>query len=119
MALIYYSRTGVTRAMVRRLIDALEGAGASVGAYEVRAVREYGKPLHLNPRLVLDTLLRRGVDVVLSPPSLDWDCYGLAILAPTWFGRVAAPMVGFLKGHCFPGGPAVCLATRAARVEYS
>jgi len=120
VALIYYSRTGVTRAMARRLADALREAGASVDVYEVRAAREYGGPLHLNPRLILDTLLRGGADAVVSPPSLEWDRYDLVVLAaPIWFGRVAAPMMGFLKRCSCPGKPAVCLTTSAARAEYS
>jgi len=120
VALIYYSRTGVTRALAERLAEALKGSGASVDVYEVRAVREYSKPLHLNPRLIIDTVFRGGVDVVINPPGLDWERYDIAILAaPIWFGRVAAPMMGFLKRHRCPGKPVVCLTTSMAKVEYS
>lgn len=120
VALVYYSRTGVTRALAERLAEALRSAGMSVDVYEVRAVREYGRPLHLNPRLIIDTLLRGDVDVALSPAALEWKRYDLAALAaPVWFGRVAAPMMGFLKRYSCPGKPVACLTTSMVKAEYS
>jgi menaquinone-dependent protoporphyrinogen IX oxidase len=58
VASVYYSRTGVTRAVSEFIVGWLAGRGLRVDVFELRALREYARPLHLNPRLIFDTIFR-------------------------------------------------------------
>jgi Flavodoxin. len=57
--LIFYSRTGTTRALAERVARELESKGFEVELLGLEPEREYGKPLHVNPRLVFDTFSAR------------------------------------------------------------
>lgn len=114
----YYSRTGVTRALALELAESLRKLGADVDVREVRVKREYGKPLHLNPRLIIGTFLGRA-DIILDFDPCAYDAFILS--SPIWAGRPAAPMAALLKllaGKC-AGKPAACLTTSILSADYS
>lgn len=117
-ALVYYSRTGATRALAERLREALRALGLAVEAHELKVKREYARPLHLNPRLILDTL-RGSADIELS---FDPCAYPAVIVAcPVWAGRPAAPAAAFVRllaSRC-PGKPVACVTTSALALDYS
>jgi hypothetical protein len=75
VALVYYSRTGVTRAVSEFIVEWLAGRGLRVDVFELRALREYARPLHLNPRLIFDTIFRGfaeyGGDEGFKPDAYD------------------------------------------------
>jgi len=122
VALIFYSRTGTTRALTERVARELESKGFEVELRGLELEREYGKPLHVNPRLVSDTL--RGTARVKPLEGFDPCSYSAVIFAcPIWIGRPAAPMTAFLKSlnireKC-ADKPAACLTTSLAPTDYS
>jgi len=122
VALIFYSRTGTTRALTERVARELESKGFEVELRGLELEREYGKPLHVNPRLVFDTL--RGTALVKPLEGFDPCSFSAVIFAcPIWIGRPAAPMAAFLKSlnireKC-ADKPAACLTTSLAPTDYS
>jgi len=118
VAVVYYSRTGVTRALASRLAEGLAERGLAVDLHEVRVRREYARPLHLNPRLVLDTLRGRA-DIELSFDPCRYSA--IVVACPVWMGRPAAPAAAFLRllaSRC-PGKRVACVVTSALPVDYS
>lgn len=115
---VYYSRTGVTRKLVEGLVQALRDMGVAVDAQEVKLRREYGRPLHLNPKLIADTL-RGDADVEVA---FDPCPYKALILAcPVWFNKPAAPIAAFLRrvaGQC-RGKPTACITTSIMSANFS
>lgn len=120
VGILFYSETGVTRALVSKLVSELEASGLAVDVFEVNLKRKYRRPLHLNPRLVLDTF--KGSAEVEIPERFDPCLYSALVFAcPIWIGRPAAPMASALKrlsGRC-PGKPAICITTSIAKADYS
>ncbi len=120
VGILLYSETGVTRALVSKLASELEANGLAVDVFEVSLKRKYRRPLHLNPRLVLDTF--RGSAEVEIPEKFNPCLYSALVFAcPIWIGRPAAPMASTLKrlsGRC-PGKPTACITTSLAKVDYS
>ncbi len=122
VAVVFYSRTGTTRALVEALAKGLESKGFEVELRGLKLEREYGKPLHVNPRLVFDTF--RGVARLKPLEGFDPCSYSAVVFAcPVWIGRPAAPMAAFLKSlnvreRC-AGKPAACLTTSLAPADYS
>ncbi|MBS7605343.1 flavodoxin family protein [Candidatus Bathyarchaeota archaeon] len=55
VAMVYYSRTGYTERLVNELKLDLANKGFVVDVFRVIPIREYSKPLHINPRLIYDT----------------------------------------------------------------
>lgn len=121
VAIVYYSRTGRTRYVALRIGEELRKSGVSVDVYEVKQVREYSSRLmHLNPRLIYDTLTGRLVDIVgiedLNPGEYDL----LVVGSPIWFGTVAPAIRSFIK--IFMGmvkNPVACFVTSNLRRKYS
>ncbi|MEM0250320.1 MAG: hypothetical protein QXG15_05990 [Desulfurococcaceae archaeon] len=58
VALVYYSKTGNTELVVHVLRKALGERGLQVDVYRVRPVEEYSRPLHVNLKLLYDTIMR-------------------------------------------------------------
>ena len=122
VALVFYSRTGTTKGLAERVTREFEARGFEVELRKLELEREYGKPLHVNPRLVLDTL--RGAARLKPLEGFDPCSYAAVIFAcPIWIGRPAAPMAAFLKSlsvreKC-PGKPAACLTTSLAPADFS
>lgn len=122
VAVVFYSRTGTTKALAEKMASELEARGFEVDLRRIEVEREYGKPLHVNPRLVFDTL--RGVARVKPLEGFDPCSYTAVVFAcPIWIGRPAAPMAAFLKSlnirETCPGKPAVCVTTSLASTDYS
>lgn len=120
VAVVYYSRTGTTRKLVEKLVSVLQSREVEVSVHELRVRREYRKPLHINPRLIVETF--RGVADVQIPEGFDPCAYSALVFAcPIWAGKPAAPMASFLKslaGKC-PGKPVACMTTSLAALDYS
>lgn len=120
VAILFYSESGVTRTLVGKLASELEASGLAVDVLEVNLKRKYRRPLHLNPRLVLDTF--RGSADAEIPEKFNPCSYSALIFAcPIWIGRPAAPMASVLKrfsGRC-SGKPVACITTSLSKANYS
>jgi len=100
VAIVYYSRAGNTEKVVRLLCNALRDCGVEVEEFRIKASREYSPPLHLNPRLIIDTLIRRGTDISLEPAGFDPSRYDVVVIAsPIWIGALSSPVQQFLRSH--------------------
>lgn len=100
VAAVYYSRTGNTELVVKALRQRLLESGSVVDAYRVLPVTEYARPLHLNPRLLYDTLVRGGTDIRLEPNEPRLDDYDVVVVAsPIWCYTLAPPVQEFLKRY--------------------
>ena len=120
VASVYYSRTGVTRAVSEFIVGWLAGRGLRVDVFELRALREYARPLHLNPRLIFDTLVR-GFAEYGGDEGFKPDAYDLVFIGtPIWFGRPTPVIKHFINKH--KGRlrtPVVCYTTSALNIKYS
>lgn len=100
VAIAYYSRTGYTEKVVNELKLGLASEGFTVDVYRVTPLKEYSKPLHVNLRLIYDTLVRKGVDIRLEPSELKLSSYDALIIAsPIWIGTLSSPIQEFLKRY--------------------
>jgi len=98
LAVVYYSRTGNTENLVKRFNEFLKSRGREVDVYKVKPLKEYSPPLHLNPRLIIDTLIRKGTNISLEPKDLHNEKYDMVIVAsPIWFNRLSSPIQELLK----------------------
>lgn len=98
IAIVYYSRTGNTAYVVEILRRILADIGIAVDLYKALPVNEYAKPLHANPRLIHDTLVRKGTDIKLEPKEPKFEDYDAVIVAsPIWYSALAPPVQEFLK----------------------
>lgn len=100
ICIVYYSRTGNTEYIVGIIRRALNDAGIEVDTYRVRPVREYSKPLHLNPRVLFDTLMRGGTTTMFDPgePAIE-QCSAVIAASPIWMGTLAPPVQEFLRRY--------------------
>jgi len=118
VAVAYYSRTGNTEATVKLLCDALRSCGAEVEAFRIKALREYSPPLHFNPRLVVDTLIRRGTHISLEPADFDPSRYDVVVIAsPIWIGTLSPPVQQFLRSRAGELKKYVILTTSGLRAS--
>lgn len=119
-SIIYYSKTGRTRRVALYIRDKLVERGVDTRVHEVRPMRDYfGALLHINPRLIYDTLFRREVDITgvedFDPKQQDL----LFIGTPIWFGTITPPINTFIRRYrglirC----PVVCFTTSGMRRGY-
>jgi len=107
--IVYYTRTGNTEEVVEKILGALKPLGAH--AHRVYAVREYSPPLYLNPRLWMDTLSSRRIEISIVPPFDPDDCALLIVATPIWIGRPAPPIREFVERYARRGFETVCIAT--------
>jgi len=120
IAIVFYSRTGVTEMVIGIIAEKLREQGFKVDVFEARPRREYGRPLHLNPRLLYDTFTGRLIDIVVKPSKPTLDDHSLVILAsPIWCGKVSPPIRAFIRAFKCPGKTAVCLTTSQIERSYS
>jgi Flavodoxins len=99
-AILYYSRTGNTESLVKLLVDALSKQGVTVDVFKVKPLKEYSPPLHLNPRLVFDTLVRKGTSVILEPVDFNPLNYSVIVVAsPIWIGNLSPPIQQVLREY--------------------
>lgn len=117
IAIVYYSRTGHTEFVINALKNALMSSGLSVDTYSIKPVREYGKPLHLNPRTLYDTLIRKSTSIKIEPSFFNTSEYSLVVVAsPIWFMNIAPPVQEFLKKQKLDK-PVVLLTTSSLRLN--
>ncbi|RLG81354.1 MAG: hypothetical protein DRO13_01440 [Thermoprotei archaeon] len=89
--------------------------------YEVRLVREYSRwLLHLNPRLVLDTLSDRSVEIMELPSFSPKDFNVLLLGTPIWIGRITPAMRSFIRRYKDKiTKPIACFTTSGLRRDYA
>ena len=96
--IVYYSRTGNTELLVKLLVATLTNQNVAVDVFKVKPLREYSPPLHLNPRLILDTLVRKGTSVILEPAGFNPLNYSVVVFAsPIWIGNLSPPIQQVLR----------------------
>ncbi len=99
-AILYYSRTGNTELLVKLLVGALSKQGVAVDVFKVKPLKDYSPPLHLNPRLVFDTLVRKGTSVKLEPADFNPLEYNVIVVAsPIWIGNLSPPIQQVLRDY--------------------
>jgi hypothetical protein len=99
-AIVYYSRTGNTELLVKLLVNALTKQNVAVDVFKVKPLKEYSPPLHLNPRLIFDTLVRKGTSVTLEPAGFNPLNYSVVVFAsPIWFGNLSPPIQQVLRNY--------------------
>lgn len=120
VCIAYYSRTGRTKALCEELSKRLERASLRASLHVIKPVREYGEPLYLNPRVVLDALRSRDVDIVVEPPISINECRVIIVAGPVWFGRAAPPLRTFVKRYLkrYEGDVVLVLTSRFGK-DYS
>ncbi|MEM0239963.1 MAG: NAD(P)H-dependent oxidoreductase [Candidatus Nezhaarchaeales archaeon] len=100
LAIAYYSRTGYTERVVNELKQALTSESFTVDVYKVLPVKEYSKPLHVNLRLIYDTIFKKGASIKFEPSKPKLSDYDLVVVAsPIWIGTLSSPIQEFLKRH--------------------
>lgn len=122
VAIVYYSRSGFTERVVNVLRGSLINSNLSVDVFRVTPVVEYARPLHLNPRTLYDTLVRRGTDVRFEPGEPDLLKYNLLVLAsPIWYSTLASPAQEFLRliKRYNIAKPIMTITTSGLDVDYS
>ncbi|MEM4512914.1 MAG: hypothetical protein QXZ41_00205 [Ignisphaera sp.] len=98
IAIAYYSRTGTTELVVNIMRKILKDLGTEVTIFRISPVREYSKPLHVNPRVLYDTLVKKGTNIILEPKEFKVEEYDMVIVAsPIWFNTLPSPIQQFLK----------------------
>jgi hypothetical protein len=91
---------GNTELLVKLLFNALLTQGAAVDVFKAKPLREYSPPLHLNPRLIFDTLVRKGTSVILEPTGFNPLNYSVVIFAsPIWFSNLSPPIQQILRDY--------------------
>ena len=120
-AIVYYSKTGRTRQVALYVEKKLAELGLQTNTYEIRQVREYSKRfLHLNPRVIYDTLTGRLVEIRglagFNPEAFDV----LLLGTPIWFETVAPAMRSFIKQYKGKvTRPIACFTTANLRKDYA
>jgi menaquinone-dependent protoporphyrinogen IX oxidase len=98
VCIVYYSKTGVTERAVSHLAEELRKRGVEVKVFSVKPVKDYyPKLLHLNPRLIYETVAGKSIEVTgvkHFDPNL---CRALVVATPIWFGGPSPPITTFIK----------------------
>lgn len=120
IAIVYYSRTGNTEFVVNAIRQNLIKNGFTVDVYKVLPVNEYSKPLHLNPRLLYDTLIRKGTDLRFLPNEPKLNDYDVVMVAsPIWCYTLTPPIQEFLRRYCGVMRGLVIIVTSMMNVKCS
>jgi len=121
VAVVYYSKTGRTRRVTQYIKEKLGEQGFRVDVYEVRHTREYARMfLHLNPRLILETLSSREIEIEVVP-SFDPRSFDIvAIGSPIWYERVVPAIKTFVSRYRnMLTQPVACFTTSTLRRDYA
>jgi hypothetical protein len=85
---------------VKLLVATLTNQNVAVDVFKVKPLSEYSPPLHLNPRLIFDTLVRKGTSVALEPAGFSPLNYSVVIFAsPIWFSNLSPPIQQILRDY--------------------
>lgn len=118
VAIAYYSRTGTTELVVGIMRRVLKDLGAEVSIFRISPVREYSKPLHVNPRILYDTLIKKGTNIMLEPKEFRVGEYDMVIVAsPIWFNTLSSPIQQFLKINANMIGKFIVIAVSGLNVR--
>uniref|UniRef100_A0A7C4FCY2 Flavodoxin family protein n=1 Tax=Ignisphaera aggregans TaxID=334771 RepID=A0A7C4FCY2_9CREN len=83
---------------VLHIAEELRRGGVEVKVFLVKPVKDYyPKLLHLNPRLIHETITGKSIEVTgleHFDPNL---CRALVVATPIWFGRPSPPITTFIK----------------------
>lgn len=108
---MYYSKTGYTEHVVNELKQVFTDESFTVDVYRVLPMREYSKPLHVNFRLIYDTIVRRGTSIKFEPSEPKLNNYDFIVVAsPIWIGTLSSPIQEFLRKHAIMR-PVVAITT--------
>lgn len=92
--LAYYSKTGNTEKIAKKIQKALEPIG-KVELFRIEMANEYGnRLLHLNPRITFDCLFRRKPEIKATKNLEKYDA--LIIGSPIWYFTFAPPVNTFI-----------------------
>lgn len=118
VAIMYYTRTGNTEVLVKFLSKVLKSYGLNVDVIRITPFKEYSQPLHFNPRLIFDTLIKKGTSILLKPENLDVEKYNIIIVAsPIWFNTLASPVQQLLKIYANKLRQYIILTTSELRIS--
>ncbi len=116
ICITFYSKTGVTRDLINALSKVLIERGYVVSMHRITALKEYSRPLHLNPRLWRDALSNAEIPIEVVPPIDESKCDVIIIAAPIWIGRIAPPARSFImKLRGFRGKVVLIVTSRFGR----
>lgn len=120
VCVVYYSKTGKTRKLVEYIKERLKESGINVNVFLVKPIREYfDKFLHLNPRILYETLMRKPVELINSDIKLE-NCDALVISTPVWWGAASPPIYSFITKHSGKySNPIYCVTTADLNVDYA
>ncbi|MEM2021372.1 MAG: hypothetical protein QXP80_03995 [Zestosphaera sp.] len=121
LALVYYSKTGKTKELVDFISRRLRGLGIATDVFMVKPARDYyDKLLHLNPRILYESLSSKVVSIV-GDEGFEPSRYGVVVIAtPIWWGVAAPPIYSFvIKYANAVKSPVYCIATADLRVDYA
>lgn len=118
IALVYYSKTGRTRRVAQCIYESVKSLGHIIDMYELRARREYMPYLlHLNPRLLYDTLIKRKVDIEVK---IDVDKYNCLIIgSPIWYNTITPVIRTFIELFRGKRLKVICFTTSDLQMNYS
>lgn len=97
---MYYTKTGRTGSAVSYLARELRERGIDARVFLVKPARDYyPKLLHLNPRLVYETLTGKTVEITGLEDFDPQTCRALVVATPIWIGRLPPPIATFVKRY--------------------
>ena len=107
--------------MAEYISEGFKGLGFEADLYEVRHAKEYANILlHFNPRLILDTLSGRLVEIEVTPSFKPEGYDAFVFSSPIWYERVVPAMRAFLaryRGRILR--PVACYTTSTLRRNYA
>ncbi|MCS7128044.1 MAG: hypothetical protein N3E36_02070 [Sulfolobales archaeon] len=121
IAVIYYSKTGKTKRLVEYISHKLKDLGVKVDVFTVKPFREYSsKLLHLNPRILYETLLSRNISIK-GDEGFEPERYDAVIIAtPIWWGMEAPPIHSFIQKYAsLIKTPTYCIVTADLPIDYA
>lgn len=118
IAIVFYSRTGNTETVVKIMERMFREVGIEVDVFRISPLKEYSRPLHINPRVIYDTLVRNGTTIRLVPTEFTLEKYNTIVVAsPIWFNTLASPIQQFLKNYANKIGRLVILVTSSLSID--
>lgn len=121
IAIVYYSKTGKTKQLIEYIYHKLNYFGEKVDVFMVRPAREYSsKLLHLNPRILYETLLSKNIPIK-GDEGFKPETYDVVIIAtPIWWGMEAPPIRSFIQKYAsLIKALTYCIVTADLPIDYA